>query len=61
MTGDGDTLELPASMFDLTDYWNTEEKEEEKTKTCSHSWKEYYGLQEAYEYCEKCDEKRSIE
>lgn len=24
---------------------------------CSHSWKSYFGLNEKYQYCEKCDKK----
>jgi len=26
---------------------------------CAHSWKTYTGFTEKYEYCEKCDHKRS--
>lgn len=26
--------------------------------SCNHSWKEYLGLMERYNYCEKCDEKQ---
>jgi hypothetical protein len=29
------------------------------TITCAHSWKTYTGFTEKYEYCEKCDHKRS--
>lgn len=29
-----------------------------KESTCSHSWKEYVGLIDKYNYCEKCDEKK---
>ncbi len=28
------------------------------TKACTHSWKEYKGLFEVFEYCEKCDQKK---
>ena len=28
-------------------------------KECIHSWKKYTGLRESFEYCEKCDEKKS--
>jgi hypothetical protein len=34
----------------------------EKTRTidiiCSHSWKQYQGFTETYDYCVKCDKKR---
>lgn len=26
---------------------------------CSHSWKNYQGLREAFDYCEKCDVRKS--
>jgi len=31
---------------------------EAKKKACSHSWKNYQGLMESYDYCINCDEKR---
>jgi hypothetical protein len=27
---------------------------------CEHSWQSYFGLKESYDYCSKCDEKRSV-
>ena len=26
---------------------------------CSHSWKHYQGLSQEFDYCEKCDEKKT--
>lgn len=26
--------------------------------TCAHEWKQYYGFNEDYEYCTKCDVKK---
>jgi len=31
-----------------------------KAAECSHDWKEYIGLEEKYEFCTKCDEKREV-
>lgn len=28
------------------------------TKACTHSWVEYKGLFEVFEYCQKCDQKK---
>jgi len=27
-------------------------------KTCDHSWKNYHGFTEQYDYCEKCDQRK---
>lgn len=26
--------------------------------TCTHDWKEYFGMRESFEFCQKCDEKK---
>jgi hypothetical protein len=31
---------------------------EDVKMSCTHSWKLYQGLSEAYEFCTQCDEKR---
>lgn len=28
--------------------------------SCDHAWKLYSGLNDVFEYCEKCDEKRKV-
>jgi hypothetical protein len=32
--------------------------EQSTPKYCAHEWVKYVGLNEAFEYCKKCDEKR---
>jgi hypothetical protein len=31
---------------------------EPEARTCSHEWAIYQGLNEKYEFCKKCDEKK---
>lgn len=44
--------------------WNTQDvvdwaKEDIKMPYCNHKWLEYQGLEDSFEFCEHCDEKRT--
>lgn len=64
-TDDGDSK---SGSF-IGDFWITDdlrhadkEKQNNLNKNfCSHSWKKYEGLFEAFEFCEYCDKKRDHE
>lgn len=46
------TVRLVSSMTDAVNFYRTERSV--KSPTCEHSWKSYKGLEESYDFCEKC-------
>lgn len=52
------TFELPEGYFFTGIDYAEDPRKPEQMKECNHIWKDYVGLQECFQYCEKCDEKR---
>lgn len=52
----------PSRLGDaLNDFFKEYDREADlnrPTQTCNHTWKAYVGLNETFDYCSKCDEKK---
>jgi len=54
-------FELPTTHPDYTDCWDRDTYDLQDIPPvikCEHKWKSYMGLNQQFEYCELCDEKR---
>lgn len=52
---------IPLRINELNDYFREYDREADlnrPTQTCNHTWKAYVGLNETFDYCSKCDEKK---
>lgn len=51
-------LPLGINNFGYTANESTEKEPEKAEGRCVHDWVKYVGLNETYEFCTKCDEKK---
>lgn len=56
---DSVNLTLPIEVIDKNFAFFSENGWTVKKSSCSHEWKEYNGFTKSYQFCSKCDEKRT--